>query len=64
MDPEVLRDRENRERKSLNETADLARRMTHMREFHQWLFSKHKAYSAGGLELTDRNVQGATLESY
>jgi hypothetical protein len=35
-----------------------------MREFHQWLFSKHKAYSAGGLELTDRNVQGATLESY
>jgi hypothetical protein len=64
MDPQVLREREGRERKSLDETADLARRMTRLAEFHRWLFTQHKAYSAGGREFSDRNVQGATLESY
>jgi uncharacterized SAM-binding protein YcdF (DUF218 family) len=64
MDPEVLRERESRERRSLDETAVLARELTRMAEFHQWLFSKHKAYSAGGREFSDRNVQGAALESY
>jgi uncharacterized SAM-binding protein YcdF (DUF218 family) len=64
MDPEVLRDREGRERESLKETVDLARQMTQMPEFHQWLFTKHKAYKAGGREFSSSHVQGATLESY
>jgi uncharacterized SAM-binding protein YcdF (DUF218 family) len=64
MDPEVMREREGRERKSLSETADLARRMTRLTEFHQWLFTRHKAYSAGGREFSDRIVQGAAWESY
>lgn len=64
MDPEVLREREGRERKSLDETAELARRLTGLAEFHRWLFTQHKAYSAGGREFSDANVQGATLESY
>jgi hypothetical protein len=64
MDPEVLRDREGRERKSLNETLALAPRMTHMADFHRWLFTKHNAYNAGGRDASGRDVQGATLESY
>jgi hypothetical protein len=64
MDPEVLREREGRERKSLDAAADLTRRLTRMAEFHQWLFTEHKAYCAGGREFSDRNVPGATLESY
>jgi hypothetical protein len=64
MDAEVLRDRETRERKSLNETEALARRITRMADFHQWLFTMHKAYNTGGRDAGDRSVQGATLQSY
>jgi uncharacterized SAM-binding protein YcdF (DUF218 family) len=48
MDPSVLHERREKERKSLEGLAPLTRRLTTMRDFHRWLFTEHSAYSAAG----------------
>jgi uncharacterized SAM-binding protein YcdF (DUF218 family) len=64
MDPSVLRERVEKERKSLQVLAPFTQRLTTMKDFHRWLFAEHDAYNATRKGFGDRKDLGEALESY
>jgi uncharacterized SAM-binding protein YcdF (DUF218 family) len=64
MDGNVLRDREEKERRSLASLADLTNRITTLRDLHRWLFTEHEAYKAAGRDFGSRRVGDAALLTY
>jgi uncharacterized SAM-binding protein YcdF (DUF218 family) len=59
MDTAILRERQKRERASLEALAALTPNIRSMRDFHRWLFTEHSAYRS-----TARSFAGDALASY
>ena len=64
LNAEALQARMQREAASAAAVASLARRVTTMEGFHNWLHSEHRAYSVTGLNETPDRVVGAVLDTY
>ena len=64
MDAAVLQARQKRELERRDALADIAERITTMRDFHRWLFTEHDAYNAARGGFAAGRVTGSTLESY
>ena len=64
MPADVLAQRCERERKSLEDLLRVAERIRTMRDCHQWLFTEHAAYNALSLAFGDDGLSQGVLESY
>jgi hypothetical protein len=64
IDESALRGREEKERQSLTDLADLAKRITTLRDFHRWLFADHQAYNAVHRAFGEKKLSEATLRTY
>jgi len=64
IDESALRGREEKERQSLADLADLTERITTLRDFHRWLFADHQAYHAVHRGFGEKKISGATLRTY
>lgn len=64
MEPVVLAERLEKERKSLQALTTLTDRFTTMKDFHHWLFTEHKAYNGSGRCSEPVRAGGTLLGSY
>lgn len=64
MDRDALKERRDKERRSIELLTQLSDRLTTMRDFHQWFFTKHDAYNAEAQAFGSGKVGGFALQSY
>jgi hypothetical protein len=64
MPPDLLADRQQKERESLDGFRKVTNRIATMRDCHRWLFTAHDAYNAAGRGSNRRAIDSSTLRSY
>jgi len=64
MPPEILAERRQKERNSLDDFRRISERIGTMQDCHRWLFTSHAAYNALGPAFGPEVVSKNELESY
>jgi len=64
MSPDLLQDRQAKERQGMSRLEEIAGRITSLAECHRWLFTGHNAYNSLGTAFRERNVSPRILDSY
>jgi hypothetical protein len=62
--PDRFADRQQKERKGLDEFGVIANRIATMRRCHRWLFTAHDAYNAVGRRGNRGAIDSSTLRTY